>query len=180
MKRIMEDKISKEERRRRFNERRNEHRKSPEVKEKRSIYSKEYYSRPEVKQKIKEHRSKPEINKKINDWRRKYKKKRFKEDKQFNIKERLRNRLRDAIKYYLKNNKHLISKNELVDYEMIIESLKPFPENISAYHIDHIKPLCSFDLTKKEEIKRAFSPKNHQWLLAKENLSKGGKWKNEE
>lgn len=28
----------------------------------------------------------------------------------------------------------------------------------------------------KEEIKKAFSPDNHQWLLASENLSKGSKW----
>ena len=39
-------------------------------------------------------------------------------------------------------------------------------------HIDHIKPLCSFDLTNLEEVKKAFAPENHRWLLAKDNLAK--------
>ena len=30
-------------------------------------------------------------------------------------------------------------------------------------------------MANKEEIKKAFAPENHQWLLAKENLKKGGK-----
>lgn len=52
--------------------------------------------------------------------------------------------------------------------------------------IVHIKPLSSFKFINKDgttnfkEIKKAFKPENHQWLLAKENLSKnkygGKKW----
>lgn len=57
----------------------------------------------------------------------------------------------------------------------IIEQLKPFPKDLSKYHVDHIKPLCSFDLTKPEEIKRAFAPENHRWLLIEENLNKSSK-----
>ena len=58
---------------------------------------------------------------------------------------------------------------------MIIEHLKPFPKDLSKFHIDHIKPLCSFDLTDFEQIKMAFTPENHQWLTIKQNLSKGGR-----
>jgi len=57
--------------------------------------------------------------------------------------------------------------------ENIIKHLKPFPVNIKAYHIDHIIPLASFDFSIDSEIKKAFAPKNHQWLLAEENLKKG-------
>ena len=46
-------------------------------------------------------------------------------------------------------------------------------ENI---HIDHIKPISKFDLTKKEEIKRCFNYTNLQPLLIKDNLSKSNKW----
>ena len=68
-----------------------------------------------------------------------------------------------------------------MDYRAIIESLKPFPKNLSEYHIDHIRPLCSFNFIKKdgstnlEEIKKAFAPENHQWLTAEENIEKGSK-----
>ena len=68
------------------------------------------------------------------------------------------------------------SKKYGINYKAIIEHLKPFPENISEFHIDHIKPLCSFNLEDPEEIKIAFAPENHQWLTIQENLSKGGRY----
>lgn len=48
-------------------------------------------------------------------------------------------------------------------------------ENHGEWHIDHIKPCCSFDLTQEEEQKKCFHYTNLQPLWAAENLSKGGK-----
>lgn len=96
-------------------------------------------------------------------------------DIQFRLRERLRKRFKKCLDYYTKNGKIYSSKNYGINYNKIINYLKPFPQDISKYHIDHIKPLCSFDLTKEEEIQKAFSPENHQWLLAFDNQSKGGK-----
>jgi len=45
----------------------------------------------------------------------------------------------------------------------------------TVWHIDHIKPVCSFDLTKQEEQLKCFHYTNLQPLLAKENLVKGSK-----
>lgn len=128
--------------------------------------------------KAKEYTNRPEIKKKIRIYKRNWQRKELKENLNFAIKRRLQRRLNHAINLYIKEKRYLNSKKFKLDYKNIINQLKPFPKNIKEYHIDHIKPLCSFDLTKKEEVEKAFDPKNHQWLLIKENLSKGGKIEN--
>lgn len=50
-------------------------------------------------------------------------------------------------------------------------------ENYGSYwHIDHIRPCSSFDLSKKEEQEKCFHYSNLQPLTAKENLKKGSKF----
>ena len=48
-------------------------------------------------------------------------------------------------------------------------------KNYGKWHIDHIRPCASFDLSKHEEQKKCFNYKNLQPLWAKENLKKGKK-----
>jgi hypothetical protein len=44
---------------------------------------------------------------------------------------------------------------------------------LSCFNINIILiPLCSFDLTNPEEVKKAMAPNNFRWLLAKDNLAK--------
>lgn len=99
-----------------------------------------------------------------------------------NMSKRLRQRLRGALKIYTKEGKIMSSNKYGLDIKAIYEYLGPCPGEKNLYHIDHIRPLCSFNFFNKdgtqnlEEIKKANAPENHQWLLAKENLSKGGKY----
>jgi hypothetical protein len=52
-------------------------------------------------------------------------------------------------------------------------------ENYSkaGWHVDHIRPCASFDLTDPTQQKQCFHYSNLQPLWAKDNLSKGSKWK---
>lgn len=142
------------------------------------ILKKQIEYRIKNQDKIKEYRKKPETRERENIK----KKIRFKTDSEFNITIRLRSRLRIVLNNYLKTGKIMSSKKYGIDYKEIIEYLKPFPKDLSKYHIDHIKPLSKFKFINKdgstnlEEIKKAFVPENHQWLLAEENLKKNNKW----
>lgn len=145
-----------------------EYQSRPETKAKR----REYLSKPETKDRIKEYYSTPKYRAKINN----YVKNRRKTDPEFAIKTRLRNILSGVFKRYIEGKKIKPSKKYGIDFEAIIENLKPFPKDLSKYHIDHIRPLCSFNFNDPKQLKEAFKPENHQWLTAEENMSKGGRY----
>ena len=137
------------------------------VKSRMKEYHKEYYQKPEVKAKVKS---------RMKEYLKEYLKNRYSQDKNFNIQIRLRSLLGRALKRYTKTGKITSASKYGINYKAIIKHLKPFPEDISKCHVDHIKPLCSFNLEDPEEIKKAFAPENHQWLTAQENMVKGGRY----
>jgi len=109
-------------------------------------------------------------------------KKRYKIDIKYNLRKRLQRRLRQAICYYLKRGVIFNNRCEFhLNYNEIIPNLiKTLPttnlKELSNWHIDHIRPISSFDFNSIEEIKKAFSSENLQWLSSKENGIKGKKW----
>jgi len=126
-----------------------------------------------IRQNIYNKKNKKHLQLKKYEWE----KTKYKTDKEFNIKKRLRRNLRQALNHYSKTGKIYNSKKYGVNYKEIIEHLEPFPEDVSKYHIDHIKPLCLFNFNNLEEVKKAFAPENHQWLTIEENLKKGSDYK---
>jgi hypothetical protein len=138
---------------------------SPRGKEIKAKSDKKYFSKLESKQKI---------NKRVNQ--------KYHNDPQFRILCTLRNRVNKALDH---KTKKAYKTNELLGCdidELEIHLEKQFKEGMtwenygrSTWHIDHIIPCASFDLTDPEQQKKCFHYTNLQPLWAKENMSKGAK-----
>lgn len=108
-----------------------------------------------------------------------YHKKRYHNDINFKLSLNLRTRINSIIKRKIK------AGSAIRDLGCSIEDLKQYLEqqfesgmtwdNHGEWHIDHIKPLSSFDLTNRDEFLQACHYTNLQPLWAKDNLSKGNK-----
>ena len=135
------------------------------LKEKRKSYDKEYY----------------EANK---EKRLAYHKNRKKTNLQFKLSCAIRSRLYTCIKDKCKVGSAVKDLGCSVD-ELIIYLESKFQEGMSwdnwkhdGWHIDHIKPLASFDLTDRNQFLEACNYTNLQPLWAKDNFSKGDSYPN--
>jgi len=106
---------------------------------------------------------------------------RYKTDINYKIKDILRRRIRTLIKDKKDRVSHVdnlgCSVQQLRQYlESKFQSGMTW-DNQGRYgwHIDHIKPLSSFNLTDKEDLKRACHYTNLQPLWAEDNLRKSNK-----
>jgi hypothetical protein len=110
----------------------------------------------------------------------KYIRDRLKTDINFKLRKTIRARIRVALKNYKKRSKtlKLLGVNNIIVAKKHLEkSFKPGMswKNHGKWHIDHIKPCSSFDLTKASEQRECFHYTNLQPLWASENLSKGNR-----
>jgi hypothetical protein len=115
------------------------------------------------------------------DMKNSYNKKRTQCDPTYKLSRNLRTRLNSAIR------KHLKTGSAVKDLGCTIEFLKSYLESLwqpgmswdnygkYGWHIDHIKPLASFDLTDREELLKACHYTNLQPLWAVDNLKKSDK-----
>jgi hypothetical protein len=110
----------------------------------------------------------------------KYIKDRLKTDINFKLRKTIRARIRLALKNDKKRSKtlKLLGVNNIITAKKHLEKLfKPRMtwKNHGKWHIDHIIPCSSFDLTKASEQRECFHYTNLQPLWASENLAKGSK-----
>jgi len=108
----------------------------------------------------------------------KYYNNRYKNDINFKIKVNLRNRLNNAIKNNQKTGSAVSDLGCSID-EFKIHIEAQFQKGMTwgnwskkGWHIDHIKPLVSFDLANREEFLKAVHYSNLQPLWATDNLKK--------
>ena len=92
----------------------------------------------------------------------------------------LRNRLNKALKNLTKSEstKKLLgcTMEELKTHLQNKFSTGMSWDNYGQWHIDHIRPCSSFDLSDPEQVKQCFHYSNLQPLWAKDNWSKGSKF----
>lgn len=110
------------------------------------------------------------------------KEKKRRENIQYKVKSNISRRIRSLLTGG-KINKSTINFLGCSIEELKIFIEKKFREGMSwdnyglkGWHLDHIKPCSSFDLTKEEDVKKCFHYTNLQPLWAKDNLSKGAKF----
>lgn len=92
---------------------------------------------------------------------------------------------RRCLKRVLNNSNKIVKNKSTIDYlGCSIEYFKTFilnkmtPEmNINNIHLDHIKPVSSFNLDDINEFNECCHYTNFQPLLAKDNLFKSNKWR---
>lgn len=150
-------------------------------------------NKDKIKNKIRVYsqRNKEEIRARNCEWNRKHRwqinertRERMREDIQFRLRALLRKRLSSALKGKLKQGSAI--KLLGCSIEFLKEHLSSkFKDNMDwdnhgQWHIDHIRPLISFNLEDEKQLEAACHYTNLQPLWAQDNLRKGSKFKKED
>jgi len=167
-----------------------EYREKPEVNQKITERSAKY--RKENKEIINarnfNYRHNPLNKSRYNEYHKEYQTNRTKNDSFFKLIRLMRNRTYTLIKAYkMTKSKRTMELLSAPSRETVLNHLQDTAINngyldfdinnydSNKYHIDHIIPVDSFDLTKEEEQRKAFHYTNLQILLAKVNIKKSNK-----
>lgn len=107
----------------------------------------------------------------------------FKNNPSARIADALRTRLSSALKKYNQEKKVSAVNNLGCSLSFLVKHLEfQFKSRMTwdnygaVWHIDHIRPMASFNMTKKSEQKNACHYTNLQPMYAKANLKKSDKW----
>lgn len=152
-------------------------------------YSREYYAnnRDRLLQKDKEYWAKQENKKRRNKRHREYRKRREAEDPSYRLKRILRNRLHAALSGRVKGGSAVKDLGcSIAELRVYLEAQfydnprtgEPMTWNNhthGGWNVDHIVPLCAFDLTNPEQVKKACHYTNLRPLWETDNYSKAAK-----
>jgi hypothetical protein len=156
-----------------------------ENKERITAYNKDYWQKTKEEQTIKNREWKENNRDRYNKYMREYKRDWEKEQRRTNPQFKMAKNLRTRLYVALRDQS---AKKDVRTFDLIgcdqsflrgwLEAkFRPGMtwENYGKWHIDHIKPCASFDLTDLEQQKECCSYKNLQPLWAHDNISKGCK-----
>jgi hypothetical protein len=134
-------------------------------------------NREKILEKKNEYSKRPEVKKRVN----KTKKEKYTNDINYKLRTLIRSRLRLAIKDKQKTGSAIENLGCSVD-ELIVYLENKFEDGmtwekhtLNGWHIDHIKPLCQFDLEDPKQFAEACHYTNLQPLWCSDNYSKGGR-----
>lgn len=135
-------------------------------------------NRDKILDQKREYQSRPEVIKQRRKTKNKYYHNKLKHDTCSRVRANLSGRIRDYI------NK---SGSSVLDFigcsidDLKLHLEKQFVDGMNwenygfyGWHVDHIRPCCSFDLTDPEQQRECFHYTNLQPLWSKDNLRKGG------
>jgi hypothetical protein len=149
-------------------------------KEKQRQYEKKWYlnNKEKVNQKCKQWRLN---NKKhIREYNNKYERERKKTDLNYKLIKNMRTRIWFALKrkYKSKSTIKLLGCSIEECWQHLESKFQPgmTKENHGLWHVDHIRPCASFDLTDPEQQKICFHYTNLEPMWAIDNLKKGAKY----
>jgi len=143
------------------------------------INNKNYYKENRNKRLLSAKKYRKENKAKIKKYFKNHNKLKYHSNIDFKLKVNLRSRLLNALNGNLKskNTFYLIGCNlkELKHYlkKQFKKGMTWKNHTINGWHIDHIKPCSSFNLSKPSEQRKCFHYTNLQPLWAKENYKKG-------
>ena len=151
-------------------------------KEKWLAFKKRYYYERKGKEKVKEYKIKNKD--KINAWTRNYKNKKLIEDPFYKLSKNIRARIRMALiknSTFAKKSKSTLELIGCTIEQLWIHLESKFThgmtrKNYGKWHIDHIRPCASFNLTDPKQQKECFHYTNLQPLWALDNIKKGDRY----
>ena len=141
---------------------------------------KKYQQSEKGQAKIKEYQKKysqrPDVKKRKSD----YDKKRYHKDGQNKLYRQINKQIKLCIRVFCRDGKINVRQSVLdkynilygIDLNKIIKKLQPFPKQLEKYELDHIIPISKFNLTKRDQIKKAYNPNNLQLLTIIANRKK--------
>jgi len=140
---------------------------------------KEYYERNKetILRQQKEYRTSNKVSERRKKHQRKYERERRQNDPVYRMISNYRCRTSHTYKNKVKSTIELLGCTGI---ELANHLEKQFQEgmthdNYGEWHIDHIKPIASFDLSNPQEAEKCFHYTNLQPLWAEDNLSKADK-----
>jgi hypothetical protein len=131
-----------------------------------------------------EYRKKPGYKEKFNLYMKNYMNNKLKTDPNFKLTMQLRHRIYLALKVKgiskSKRTMKLLGCTVEELWKHLESKFQPgmTKENYGKWHVDHIRPCASFDLTDPEQQSICFHYTNLQPLWAKDNIRKGSKYEN--